>query len=144
MVEVNAIIINTEHKVLAHIETMVESEQEFLNFMDLDNPRWYPIPGGWMVVNQYSTQQSPMMQMVRGHGFEFMGTNHWSNAIFLRGTEQNQLERYIQLDELTSSEDFMAQEIMDNTEFYEMVLDKVTFVQAGYDPALDLGLGIEE
>jgi hypothetical protein len=139
MVDINAVIVNPEYKILAHVETYAESEQNFLSYMDIDNPRWYPIPGGWLIVNAYDKNQQEILKLTKPYGFEFMNVHYHSNAIFLRGTKQNELQRYITIKEQLE-EDFMTNEIESNMNFFDMIMNEITFFTLGYSPEHDESL----
>ena len=131
MAQLHTIIIHTENRILAEVKTDLDNPLQLLDLLEIYTPTWYPIPGGWLITNRYTANEIKLIQLTRGHGFEFMGVHYYSNAIMVCGGPQD------------SYGDFPMQ-----PEFADIYQDQVNFFQNGYDreydQGLNLGLGIEE
>lgn len=131
MAQLHTIIIQTDNRILAELKTDIENPLQLLDLLEIDNPTWYPIPGGWLITNRHDKNEIKLLQLTRGHGFEFMGVHYYSNAIMVYGGPQDGFGEFPM-----------------QTEFADIYQDQVHFFQSGYDSdydqGLNLGLGIEE
>jgi hypothetical protein len=84
MPHIRAIIIQSEYKILAELQTDIDPQQLY-DWLDLDQPEWYPIQGGWLITNRYSKHQTSLLDLLKPFGFVYKGVHYPHNGIILQG-----------------------------------------------------------